>query len=188
MNYWYFFIPLLTALIGWLIHSVAIIFFLRNILPKKKNAIAQSLAKKAALEFANFRGLEEKINDPSNLDNIMPEIETHIDHFLNEKLKKEMPVISMFIGNKTTDKLKEVFMKELKTLFPQIISRFAANLKSGINVEEIVLKKITALSPSTIEQLIRNNLGTELKYIPQLGAFTGFVIGLIGVVVAVLTR
>ncbi|HEX7905553.1 MAG TPA: DUF445 family protein [Chitinophagaceae bacterium] len=188
MNYWYFIIPFLTAFIGWLIHSAAILFFLRNILPKKKNAIAQSLARKAAAEFASFRGLEEKINDPSNLDNIMPEIEAHIDHFLNEKLKKEMPVISMFIGNKTTDKLKEVFMKELKTLFPQIISRFAANLKSGINVEEIVLKKINALSPAATEQLIRNNLGAELKYIARLGAFTGFIAGLVGVIVIVLTR
>jgi uncharacterized membrane protein YheB (UPF0754 family) len=179
MNYWLFILPLIAAFLGWVIHSIAIHFFFSRLLPRKKEKLAKSIGRAAASEFVQFTGLEEKINDPKHLESILPVIEKHIDHFLNEKLKEEMPVISMFIGNKTTDKLKEVFMREIQSLFPQVIGAFARNLKSSLNIEEMVIKKINAISSAEFSQLIRNNLSSELKYLRLLGAIAGLIIGLV---------
>jgi uncharacterized membrane protein YheB (UPF0754 family) len=170
--------PLIAGFVGWLIHILAIRFFFSDILPRRQNKIADALAKAAANEFANFKGIEEKINDPKNLESIMPVIEKLIDHFLNERLKEEMPMISMFIGNKTTDKLKQVFLKELQSLFPQVISQFAGNLRSSIDIEKLVADRINNIPSHTLEQTIRNNV-PGLKYLPLLGAITGFAAGLI---------
>jgi uncharacterized membrane protein YheB (UPF0754 family) len=186
MNYWLIVIPVISAFVGWLIHVLAIRFFFRRILPRRKAAIATALGKTAAAEFAAFKGLEEKINDPSNLQSIMPVIEKHIDHFLNERLKEEMPMISMFIGSKTTDKLKEVFLKELQLLFPQVISQFAGNLRSSIDVEKLVADRIHAIPPDSLQQTIQQNV-PGLKYLPLLGAFTGLVVGLIQVLIILLS-
>ena len=178
MNYWLIATPLIAAFIGWLIHVLALRFFFQSILPKQQQKIASGLGKMAASEFAGFKGIEEKINDPENLSSIMPVIEKHIDHFLNERLKQEMPMISMFIGNKTTDKLKEIFLKELQALFPQVIGQFANNLRNNIDVEKIVVQRIDSIPSAAMEKIIRQNV-PGLKYLPLLGAITGFLSGII---------
>jgi uncharacterized membrane protein YheB (UPF0754 family) len=186
MNYWLIVTPLIAAFIGWLIHVLALRFFFQSVLPKRQQKIASGLGKMAAAGFASFKGIEEKINDPNNLTSIMPVIEQHIDHFLNERLKQEMPMISMFIGNKTTDKLKEVFLKELQALFPQVIGQFAGNLRNSIDVEKLVTDRINSIPPSQMENAIKQNV-PGLKYLPLLGAFSGLVIGLITVLIQVLS-
>ena len=149
--------------------------------------MATALGRIAAVEFQAYQGIEEKINDPKNLESVLPVIETHVDGFLNEKLKKEMPMISMFIGNKTTDKLKEVFMNEIRLLFPQVIGKFASNLKSSIDVEKLVSGKINAIPDSQVKSWISTQAGTQIKYFKLLGAITGFVVGTMTVLLVVLT-
>ena len=56
-----------------------------------------------------MRILKEKVTDPENLNKLKPEIETHIDSFLREKLKETFPMLSMFIGDKTINQLKSCF-------------------------------------------------------------------------------
>jgi uncharacterized membrane protein YheB (UPF0754 family) len=180
MNNWLYFFPLLSAIIGWIIHFIAGNYFSGVFLAKKKLLIAEKLGKAAALEFAAYRGLEEKINDPKNLESILPLIDRHIDVFLNERLKTEMPMIAMFIGNKTTDKLKEVFMKEIQSLFPQVISQFAGNLKSGIDLQRVIVDRVNSIPLAELKQLIRKHLSSPLGGLRWLGAITGLIIGLVG--------
>ena len=196
MNYWLILIPFISAFIGWLIHSIAINYLFhpyepkkfagiifQGIVPRKKKHIAAKIGQIAAKEFGQFSGIEEKINDPKTLESIMPVIEKHIDIFLNEKLKQEIPVISMFIGNKTTDKLKEVFLKEIHSLFPQILGKFADNLKAEINIEQIVAQKINDLSPEELEKNLLSAMPGEFRALKILGAATGFIIGLLQLVI-----
>jgi hypothetical protein len=187
MNYWILLTPVLGMFFGWLIHFLSIRFLFTYWLPKKKELIAQKAGIFAASEFKNFNMLEEKINDPKNLESILPVIETHIDKFLNEKLKEEMPMISMFIGTKTTDKLKAVFMREIQLLFPQVISQFAGNLKSGLDINGIVTKRIQSIPPSTLLQFARTEMARPVRAFLFLGVFTGFLTGLLFILLTVLT-
>ena len=63
-------------------------------------------------------------------------------------------MISMFIGEKTIEELKEVFMEELALLFPLLISEFSVHLNKDLHAQweqklsKIVQQKIIkAISP-----------------------------------------
>ncbi|HET9430779.1 MAG TPA: hypothetical protein VFO70_06360 [Chitinophagaceae bacterium] len=188
MQYWFYFIPLITGLTGWLAHWIIIRYFLNNMLPRRKKMLAEKVGAAAAKAFSQFNGIEEKINDPRNLESILPVIEQHIDVFLNEKLKTEMPVISMFIGHKTTDKLKEVFIKEIQVLFPQIIGQFASNLKNTLDIREMISTRISSLPDPEFIKILRTNLKGEIKSLQLLGLISGFAAGIMALVFAFLTQ
>jgi uncharacterized membrane protein YheB (UPF0754 family) len=179
MNYWIFLIPVITALIGWVIHALAVQLFIHRILPARKKSIAIATGKLASAEFDSFVKLEQRINDPRNMETMLPLIEVHIDTFLNKKLKEEMPMISMFIGTKTTDKLKEVFMKEIQSIFPEVIGKFAGNLKAGMDIEGSVSNRINMITTADINQFTKGHLNRELSTFKLLGAITGFISGLV---------
>jgi len=66
----------------------------------------------------------------------MPLVETHVDDFLRIKLPEAMPMISMFVGEKTILQMKTVFINELQLLFPQIMEKYASQLKKDLNPEK----------------------------------------------------
>jgi uncharacterized membrane protein YheB (UPF0754 family) len=177
MNYLFILFPVIGAFVGWIIHLVASKLIVSRI-AAGKTKMAHELGTYASAEFNKF-DLESSINNPEHLENVFPMIETHIDHFLNEKLKEEMPMISMFISSKTTGKLKEVFMKEIRTLFPDVISKFAGNIKQGIDLDQMIISKVEAISTQEVESIIRKRFSKELNLFCVLGAVTGFVVGLL---------
>src|SRR6266496_334031 len=155
MNYWLILIPLISAFIGWVTNWIAIKMLfhprhprkiigitLQGIFPKRQKQFAEKLGRLVSTEFLSFTDIEQKISDPQNLKKVMPVIENHVDDFLRSKLKDKIPVLSMFIGEKTITSLKEVFMQEIETIFPEVMKQFAGNLKNELDLEEIVIKKV----------------------------------------------
>ena len=167
MSYWFLLFPIISAFIGWITNWVAIkmLFHPRTpkrilgitfhgIFPKRQQKFAEKLGKLVSEEFLSFDDIEAKISNPENLKQIMPIIETHIDDFLRNKLKDEMPVISMFIGDKTIGNLKTMFMKEIETLLPIVMKQYAANLKTELDLEQIVITKVAAFSSDKLEEVL----------------------------------
>ncbi len=135
----------------------------------------------AAQRLESSLNLGEKLADPSLLDNAMPVIEQHIDEFLNVKLKEEMPMISMFIGNKTTDKLKEVFITQLRQLFPTIMGQLAGNLKERFDIKALVTNGLTGQPAAELKAGINKALAQPAARIRLAGLIAGLAIGLINV-------
>jgi uncharacterized membrane protein YheB (UPF0754 family) len=154
-------------------------------LPKKQTAIAAGAGKIVATQFFSMQSIEEKIGDPSILQKIMPSIEEHIDDFLRNKLKKEMPFIGMFVGDKTINSVKKVFMTELEALFPSIIRSYASNLMADLNIEQMVSQKIADASVREIEVSFKKSYSRELRLIEVISASIGLIIGLIVMLVIV---
>jgi len=67
-------------------------------------------------------------NKTSSFSTLMPFIDQELDHFFKQRLVQKMPIVSMFIGEKTIAQLKEVFMEELNNLFPDLISQLSLSL------------------------------------------------------------
>src|SRR5688572_22562842 len=135
MNNLYYLFPVVAALVGLILHSIYVYFLFHpsnGILNKKKNKIAKSIGAFAAREFNLLSNIDEKINDPKHFEKIKPFVENHVDDFLRVRLGKEMPMISMFIGDKTIDSLKKIFLQELENLFPQVIGQLAGNFKADL--------------------------------------------------------
>ena len=201
MNYWLLIIiPIISAFIGWVTNWVAIkmLFHPREpkrilgitfhgIFPKRQQQFAEKLGKLISAEFLSFNDIEEKIRNPENLKKIMPMIENHIDDFLRNKLGTEMPMISMFIGDKTVTKLKESFMKEIEILFPQVMKQYAANLKDELDLEQIVIQKVSGFSSDKLEEVLLQIMSKEFRFVEIIGAVIGFIIGLVQVIITQLT-
>lgn len=201
MNYWLFLIPVIAAFIGWITNWIAIKmlfhprepkkflgFTFQGIFPKRQQQFAEKLGKLVSNEFLSFSDIEEKISSPENLKKIMPLIENHIDDFLRNRLSSEMPVISMFIGDKTIHKLKESFMNEIEQLFPQVMKQYAGNLKSELDLEHIVIQRVAGFSSDKLEEVLYQIMAKEFRFVEILGAVIGFIIGILQILITQLSN
>lgn len=200
MNFWYILIPLLSAFIGWFTNWIAIkmlfhprearkilFFTIQGVFPKRQAAFAQKLGKLVSEELLSFSDIKDKISNPENLEKVMPVIDNHIDHFLRVRLSDQMPVISMFIGDKTINSLKTLFMTELRELFPVIMQKYADNLQGEIDLEKIVTEKVAGFSSDKLESILNQIMKKELGFVELLGGVIGFLIGVLQVLITLLT-
>lgn len=151
--------------------------------PKHQPRLAANAGKLVSSELFSFKEIEEKIANPDSFTKIMPQVDQHIDHFLRVKLGKAMPMISMFIGDKTINQLKTIFVEELQQLFPEIMANYMGKLQEDINLEKIVQDKIAAIPAEKIEQIFLHTLGRQINAFKMMGAAAGFIIGLVQVII-----
>jgi len=191
---------LLSAFIGWATIRIAVkLLFhpqkplnivgiqVQGVFPKSQPQIAETIAEIAAKELLSFGNLAEKIGSSESFDKIRPDIETHIDDFLRNKLKEVFPMLSMLIGDKTIGQLKGAFLSELETLFPILMKNYAGKLQEDIDIRTIVREKIATVNTSDLEKIIITNAKDKIRSLELLFAGLGFVIGIVQVAILVLT-
>lgn len=199
MNWTYVLIPLISGFIGWLTNWVAIKMLFHpvqpkkflgmtfhGIFPKRQQQFAEKLGKLVSSELLSFSDIEQKITHPDNIKKILPHVETHIDDFLRKRLKEVFPMISMFIGDKTINQLKAVFMDELEQLFPVIMKNYMNNLQHDLNLERIVVDKVAAFSSEKLESILYGIMAKEFRFVEIIGGVLGLLIGLLQVLLTIL--
>ncbi len=194
-------IPIISAFIGWFTNWIAIkmlfhpkkpvkilgITFI-GIFPKRQAQFAEKLGKLVSAELLSFQDIESKITNPDNINQLMPQIDAHIDHFLRVKLADQMPVISMFIGDKTIQQMKSVFMTELTELFPGIMKSYMVNLQKDLDLEKIVIEKVKGFSTDKLEQILNDIMAKEFRFVEIIGGVLGFIIGIIQVILTLISK
>lgn len=170
---------LIGTLTGWLVMSAGLWFVFKVTLPKKKAALDTSLSKYIAERFISFDEIEQKLINLESFQKILPLIETHIDEFLRHKLGKSMPMLSMFIGDKTISQLKAVFMQELEELFPTVMKNYFGRLQQEVDIEDVLHAKLAAIPPQRIEADVKKLLAPEWRKLKMMGAITGLVTSLV---------
>lgn len=125
MSYSLLLIPFISAFIGWFTVWMGVRLLFRS----------------GKLLFS-FDEIRQKITHPDNVQQIMPLVEAHIDHFLRQKLSAEMPMISMFIGEKTIQQLKGIFIAEIQALFPDMISQYLDKLERELDFKKILATQL----------------------------------------------
>ena len=200
MSPWIYTIPFISAVIHWVTIWMALKMLFHpklpkkflgmtfhGVFPKKQVQIAENLGKIVGQELLSFEDIEEKITGTGNLEKIYPEIEANIDDFLKTRLKEAMPVIGMFIGDKTVNQLKEVFMAELKNMLPGLLKNYVNNLKSELDLEKIVVEKIKGFSSDKLEDMLNQILTKEFRFVEVIGAVLGFLIGVVQILITMAT-
>ena len=193
-------IPVISAFIGWFTNWIAIKMLFHpkvpvkilgitfhGIFPKRQKQFAEKLGKLVSQELLSFSDIEQKISNPDNIEKLMPYVETHIDHFLRVKLAEEMPMIGMFIGDKTINQMKAVFIKELQTLFPSIMENYMAQLEKDLDLEKIVIDKVSGFSSDKLEEILQAIMSKEFRFVEIIGGVLGFIIGLLQVLLTILS-
>jgi hypothetical protein len=132
----------MTAIFGWFIAWL----FVKVLFLNWKGGISHQIAT------LNFEQLITRETSLKQFDLLKPTLDEHLDDFFNHKLTQKMPMIAMFIGHKTIEQLKEVFIDELKLMFPELVQKLlkgsVKELENAINQKwkksiEIALLKAT---------------------------------------------
>lgn len=199
MSFTIYLLPFISAFIGWFTNWIAIKMLfhpkepkrflgitIHGIFPKGQKQFAQKLGVLVASELLHFDEIANKIADPSQLQQVKPFIEKHIEHFLEHKLKEKLPVISMFVGAGTLDKIKEGLLEEIDALLPQLMQQYAENLKSKIDIQAMVTEKVAHFSSDKLEEILVSIMKKEFRFVEIIGAVLGFVIGLLQILITIL--
>ena len=184
--------PFIAAFTGWFTTWIAIymLFHPRNpvrflgitiqgIFPKRQRQVAEKLGSMVARELIHFDEIATLLKNPEQLSNLTPTIEKHLDNFLQVKLKEKMPVISMFVGGNTLDKIKEGMLEEINLLLPELIHQYTDSLSRTIDIEKMVTEKVSNFSSDKLEKILESVLKKEFKFIEIICGVLGFVIGLV---------
>ena len=163
-------------------------YTLQGIFPKNQRLIAEKLGQVVGKELLSFDEIEQKVTNPENLQKLKPEIEAHIDGFLNNRLMEVFPMLSMFIGEKTISQLKEAFLLELENLFPILMKTYMNKLQHDLDLEKIVTEKVAAFSSEKLENILLQITKREFKFLEFIGGFFGLLIGIVEVILAVFTK
>jgi hypothetical protein len=107
-----FIIPIMTALLAWFIAWL----FVQLIFSGKGKYLRKQIASIQIETFIN----QETAN--AQFEAVLPMIDQQLDHFFTHKIGEKLPMVSMFIGEKTIVQLKAVFIEELDTIFPSLVS------------------------------------------------------------------
>lgn len=150
----------------------------QGIFPKNQVKIAEMLGH-VSTEILPFADIEQRIINPHNLEKLRPEIEKHIDAFLNKKLRDVFPILSKFIGEKTTNQLKQAYMTELETMFPILMHQYMGQLKNSIDLERTVVEKVSGFSSEKLEDILKKITNKEFAFLKIAGAVFGCLIGII---------
>ncbi len=201
MNIWIILIPFISAFIGWFTNWIAIKMLFHpkepkkilgltfhGIFPKRQRQFAEKLGILVSTELISFKEIEEKIVNPENIKKIMPLVEIRVDEFLRSKLGEAFPMISMFIGENTINKLKDVFMTELETIFPELIGSYMKDLESQLDLNKIVTEKVYGFSSDKMETILNQIMSKEFRFVEVIGGVLGFVIGIFQVILTLLTQ
>ena len=194
-----YFIPFISAFIGWFTNWIAIkmlfhpkepkrflFITFHGIFPKRQQQFAQKLGVTVANELLHFDEIANRIKEPQTLKDVNPYIEEHIDEFLHKRLQEKLPVISMFIGEGTLQKLKEGLMEEIDNMLPQLVNKLTDSLSHQIDVEKIVTEKVANFSSDKLEAILIGIMQKEFRFVEIIGGVLGFVIGLLQIVMTVL--
>ncbi|HRI22443.1 MAG TPA: hypothetical protein PLA68_15885 [Panacibacter sp.] len=189
-------IPVISAVAGWLFAGLVVWSFFRpykpvkiagicfhGFIPANQKKMAASLSATLSKELLSSNMIRLKLAGPETLQKTLPVIEEHIDHFLKVKLKAALPVITMFIGERVTNQLKELFMKELEQLFPSVMNSFIDGLQNSREIETEIALKMEAVPVEIIENAFYSKFKNELTNTRLAFAAAGFITGIIQVII-----
>lgn len=127
----FFLIPFLVGAFGWcLVWAIAVLPF------KSKNLADQWMMQ------IDLAQILPQLTKNDSFEALQPVINEKLDDFFRHKLSSKLPMISMFIGDKTIEELKAVFMEELALLFPMLITEFSVHLNKDLHAQwQLILKK-----------------------------------------------
>ncbi|PZX66020.1 DUF445 domain-containing protein [Hydrotalea sandarakina] len=188
--HWYYLLPLISGLIGWIFNTILIIFLFKphqpkkivfftfqGILPKKQQALANRLATIIAEQFP-LNDIKAKISSPESVNAMLPAAESAIDDFLRKKLVEKMPMLSMFVSDRLINELKNIFIDEIKILFPVLINKYADNILNKEALKSVIHNYLNNITAQQIEIYIKKNTPI-LKIIQWWGLVSGLLIGVV---------
>lgn len=187
----YFFLPVVTALVGWLTNVLAVWMLfhprfpkgfgfikLQGLVPKRHRALARSISQVIDEELLNREDLVEKFERLEFEEEAMHLLDERLDAFISS-VKMKIPMVAMFVTTELEGEIKEQASSEVKKMLPQLRQKIAERLLQQYDVAQLVEEKIIAFELDRLEAIALRVARRELRSIEWLGGLLGFVIGIL---------
>ncbi len=193
MSSWIAFLifPLVGALLGWFTNFLAVKMLFHpkepkkvlgltfhGIFPKRQMMIAQKIGKVVSDELLSIQDIKDKVATQDSMENIYSTVEVKMDNFLDTKMVKRFPLMSMFTSKKLKLDIRNAMLDEVKVQLPDMMDSYLNHVESNLDIEEMISEKFSLLSSDRLEQVMHEILDKEFKFIEIIGGVIGFVVGL----------
>lgn len=156
-------------------------FRIHGIVPAVMPGIAGFASRMLEQEFLSPDKIAARLNDPALMQQLKPEIETHVDQFLQIKLKEAFPLLSGFMGEKTVGKFKAAFLTEIETILPELLRHYTAGLMDQWQPAAMLAGTINNLRMETLEKMVQQHAAKQLRQFHLAALLLGILIGVIQV-------
>ena len=186
-------IPFISALIGYVTNFLAIkmlfyprrpvnliLFKIQGIFPKRKSLLARRMARLVAEELLSMEQLKEEIDRQATQGQIRTAIEEEVEHYLCEKLSNFNPIVQSLINDQRIKQLRDKICVEIESFIPRITHQFFQRLDM-VNLENMVFEQVVSFTSDKLEEMMMSVIQKELRFIELAGAFLGFTIGVVQV-------
>lgn len=118
----------------------------------------------------------EAITNNNAIEQIRPMVEEEVEKFLREKLPAQMPMISMFIGDRTINQLKGIFVTEVEVIFPMFMEKYASeNILNNPILNNKIKDSIEQALISNVPAFINQKAFRFLLILLLTGGLIGFI-------------
>ena len=186
-------IPFISAVIGYVTNYFAIkmlfyprrsvnlvLFRIQGIFPKRKTLLARRMARLVAEELLSMEQLKEEIDRQATQGQIRVAIEEEVESYLRDKLEAFNPILKTLIKDNLIFQLRDKICAEIETFIPRITHQFFHRLDK-VNLENMVFEQVASFTSDKLEHMMMSVIQKELRFIEWAGAFLGFIIGVIQV-------
>ncbi len=180
---------LVAAAGGWAFASILIFFLFRPHLPRKflgitlwgvlpamQNRFAKEVANSFATRYLQPAGIASHLNNEALLQKIRPEIEKHVDVFLEQKLPETFPLLAKLMGEKTLAKFKAAFLAEVEAIFPALVTSYAGKILEELQPALLIETELKAVSVPLLQDIFRKRATKQLLLFKILAAIAGAMI------------
>lgn len=187
---YYILMVLIAAGIGWLTNIIAVkmlfhpkepldLYFykLQGVFPKRQLLIAKKIGKVVADELLSFDDLKERITGGKSLELVRDNIAEKMDFFIEEKLPKKFPLLSLLMRKKMKEEIRSVLLAELDERLPVMLDNYINNVEQEIDIEQMISDRFSQLSSEKLETVMHEILDKEFRFIEYIGLALGFLIG-----------
>lgn len=190
MNYYYFLIPIIGAVIGYFTNFIAVKMLFRplepinipifnikiqGLLPSRRDELAESIAESIESNLLSIDNIMDEFDDKM----IKEELNYIIEDTIDKKIKKNFKyVMPRLLKDLSREILVEAIKREVDNNFEDWMMILTEKVKKEIDIKEMVEEKIKSFSLITLEELVLEIADRELKHIEYLGGIIGFIIGL----------
>ncbi|MEL7566981.1 MAG: DUF445 family protein [Dehalobacterium sp.] len=184
-------IPLIGALIGWVTNILAIKLIFRpykpiiipiinyriqGLIPKRRDELALNVGQVIGNELLSLEDVFDKIKENGVKEKIVSSVIETIYCRLNERIPFLVPGT---VKKVLLNLLEDILSRETPIIIDRFLLDLSDKMKDEINFSEMIQEKINAYDLHELERVILLIASRELKHIEILGAFLGFLIGLV---------
>lgn len=185
-------LPLIAAVIGWFTNYLAVkmlfhprkptrlfFFYVQGVFPKRQQVIAEKLGRVVATELFTPEDITKAIAQNLQGPALILKLSEKIEHVLTVELPRAFPMLAMVMNPELLSYVQKTFANAIAEAITSFVQGMGQPLAKNLDIAAVVETKVRNFSSNKLEEILFEIMKREFRFIELVGAFLGFLIGLI---------